>query len=344
MASQISDRTQRLEQEIIERKSAEEELKKHRTQLEDFVSERTDRLTKANQQREEEIIQRNEIEKALKRSIEEAEGANRLKSEFLENMSHEIRTPLNAILGYSELTKNAATNEVQKRYAESIIASGKNLSKLIDDILDLSKIEAGKLTPRYEPIHLKVVLEEINNILQLKASEKRIKLVTKINPNFPETILLDKVRIRQVLFDLVGNAVKFTVTGSVTMKIDFHQVSDHKINVTIQVADTGIGIEPDKLDSIFEAFQQIDGQGQGIRIYGGTGLGLAITKRLVHMMGGNLTVLSSQIQGSAFTVELPEITVDPLVKSDLEPTIENYAENIELPQTTILVIDDDKSN
>ena len=342
MASQIWDRSRRMEQEIIERIVAEEELKKHRTQLEDLVSERTDRLTKANARLEQEIVQRKGIEHALKRSKEDAEGANRLESEFLANMSHEIRTPLNAILGFSKLMSNAAINEKQKRYAKSIISSGKNLPKLIDDILDLSKIEAGKLTLQYDPIHLNVVLEEVKNIFQLKASEKRIQLTTQIDPKFPEAILLDEVRIRQVLFNLVGNAVKFTERGSVTVKINFSDVKEKEINVTIQVVDTGIGIEGDKLDSIFEAFQQIDGQ--DTRKYGGTGLGLAITKRLVHIMGGNITVSSTPNQGSEFQVIFPNIKVAAKEELSVASEFEDTLEDIDLSQATILVVDDDRSN
>ncbi|MBP7462526.1 MAG: tetratricopeptide repeat protein, partial [Candidatus Delongbacteria bacterium] len=251
-----------------------------------------------------------EYARELKFAKEEAEAASSAKSEFLANMSHEIRTPMNAILGFSEILSNHIQNHEYRNYLAIIQNNGKNLLALINDILDLSKIEAGKLELQLEPIDPEMLIHEIRDLFSHQIQIKGLQFETDLDTNLPRGILLDEIRIRQVLFNLVGNAIKFTDQGKIRLSIGLDpgsiQVGEDgvkELTLIIEVQDTGIGIPYDQQELIFEAFQQ--SKGHNLRKYGGTGLGLCISKRLVEKMRGRIDLLSHSGQGSRFRVILP---------------------------------------
>ncbi|PSF13965.1 ATP-binding protein [Marinobacter shengliensis] len=247
------------------------------------------------------------------RLAREAETASRAKSEFLANMSHEIRTPMNAVIGYSDLLYNSVTDPQQRNYLNAIRAGSRSLLMLINDILDLSRIEAGKMRLDFGPVSVRRLLSDVRHIFDLRATEQGITLEVSVGSGMPSAMMLDETRLRQVLFNLVGNAIKFTHEGGVTVRAVAKELEEstgkdadiryYRLKVT--VADTGIGIAPDQQDRIFDAFEQQEGQSS--RRYGGTGLGLAISRKLVEMMGGELTVKSEPDVGSTFTLVLPRV-------------------------------------
>ncbi|MGM0569782.1 ATP-binding protein [Marinobacter sp.] len=248
------------------------------------------------------------------RLAREAEGANRAKSEFLANMSHEIRTPMNAVIGYSDLLSKTVSDPQQKHYLDAIRASSRSLLMLINDILDLSRIEAGKMRLEFGPVSLRRMLQDVRHIFDLRAREHNVSLEVSVEADMPAGMVLDETRLRQVLFNLVGNAIKFTHEGGVTVRAsvaDSRQEGEQELcTLRIAVSDSGIGIAEDQQERIFDAFEQQEGQSS--RKYGGTGLGLAISRKLVRMMGGELTVESREGEGSTFTVVLPDVEVVPM--------------------------------
>jgi two-component system, sensor histidine kinase and response regulator len=274
--------------------SMAEELHIHIDNLEEKVKERTAELEKINTE--------------LKFAKVEAEKANVAKSQFIANMSHEIRTPLNAVIGLSELLQNTIEDEKHKSYVETINLAGNNLLTIINDILDLSKIEAGKVELQYKPIKLGDIFKEIENIFRQKADSKNIELLVDIQKGFDYSILLDEVRIRQILLNLVGNAIKFTEKGYVKLSLSAAASKNRSaVDLKISVEDTGIGIAESEREKIFEAFKQASGQ--SVKKFGGTGLGLSITKKLTEMMQGKISVESIEGKGSTFQVEFYNVHI-----------------------------------
>lgn len=271
-----------------------------------------------------------------------AERANQFKSEFLANMSHEIRTPMNAILGFSELMKSRIVDEKNKKYLDSIISSGKSLLTLINDVLDLSKIESGKLELEYMAIDIRNLVLEVYQIFSFKFETKKIKFFREIDENIPSTLLLDETRLRQILVNLIGNALKFTDYGHVSIEIKAKNLLKDKIDIEIIVIDTGIGIEEDQQEIIFESFTQKPGQ--SLKSYGGTGLGLAITKKLTDLMGGNITLDSKVGVGSEFKVYIPGIKISDKAPENKLMILQDKKESIEFSRSSIMVVDDVANN
>ena len=386
------------------------------------------RKREAEQLREQLLEEERKGREAAEKAKEAAETANQAKSEFLANMSHEIRTPMNAILGFSELLRTQMAASKERNYLDAISSSGRTLLTLINDILDLSKIEAGKLELQYEPVSVARVVDEIQKVFSIKAGEKGVKLLTEIDPKLPGGLLLDEVRLRQVLFNVVGNALKFTEKGYVKIRAWAEAVAavpphpnplprgegatppaldkphasephgpqtttlprgegattsalEHpdalepheprttalpllgeragvrgtgrpdptsttepptesdatRINLVLEVSDTGIGIPKDQQEHIFGAFSQVSGQ--STRKFGGTGLGLTITKRLTEMMHGVITVQSEPGHGSTFSFSFPYVAITELAESDAIAT-DGQGDFSQFAPATILVADD----
>jgi two-component system, sensor histidine kinase and response regulator len=307
-----------------------EQLYKHINHLEVKVKERTAEIEKTNRE--------------LKYAKIEADKANEAKSEFLANISHEIRTPLNAIIGFSELLQQSIKDDKQQNYIKTINSAGNGLLLIINDILDLSKIEARKVELHYKPIKLCVILKEIESIFMQKVHRKEIDLFVNIPSDLPETILFDEVRIRQILLNLVGNAVKFTEKGHVKLSmkaIPSNTGNRSLFDLHLSVEDTGIGIPEKEKEKIFEAFTQISGQ--SIKKYGGTGLGLSITKKLVEMMNGEIWLESEVHKGSIFHVVFVNVQIAD-IGSLPEETDSSYFWKYKSPTTTTPFVDGNESN
>ncbi|PIQ27038.1 hypothetical protein COW36_03170 [bacterium (Candidatus Blackallbacteria) CG17_big_fil_post_rev_8_21_14_2_50_48_46] len=278
------------------------------------------------------------IELALKKAKEEAESASRSKSMFLANMSHEIRTPMNAILGFSQLLKEQITDPHWQRYLKIIHNSGESLLALINDILDISKIEAGKLELHPEPTELQPLIQELELLLKPGFENKNLQFTVCLEPKLPPLLKLDALRLRQILINLLSNALKFTPQGSVELCLDYQAQTDHQGFLILEVRDTGLGMSQELQARIFHVFEQ--GHTSYRKEFEGTGLGLALTHKLTELMGGSLKVKSQLSQGSVFRLCLPV-----LVCQTSEKVIEETSPvPLNFEPASLLIADDKPEN
>ncbi len=301
----------------------QQDLRNYHEHLEDLVKERTVELEKEK---------------------EKAEVANKTKSEFLANMTHELRTPLNAVIGFSELLSSMMKDDKQKSYVQSIKTAGRSLLTLINDILDLSKIEANMLEIKPNIVNIEGIIGEIEQIFKVKIERKGIEFIVVIDDSLPKALVLDEVRIRQILFNLIGNADKFTEKGFIKVTVRKLLIDETKsrVDFCITVEDSGIGIPENDIEEIFESFKQHDAL--DTRRFGGTGLGLAICKKLAMAMGGEISVKSVLGEGSVFEIILQNIPIAVCKESPLSQEESLKLENTSFEQATILVVDDIESN
>lgn len=311
------------------------------------------------------IKRQKKMQELVEQKIQEAETAGQAKEDFLANMSHEIRTPMNAITGMVELAlRNDRLPEQEKEYLYNIQSAGEDLLSIIDDILDVTKIDSGNLEITEEDYEITSIVHDVMNVIQVMLGEKEVTLLVDIDPNIPARLKGDSVRIKQVMMNLLGNAVKYTEKGKITLKLESDHVEgqDGRINLKVSVTDTGIGISQEQIDDLFTVFKQADSRRN--RSAGGSGLGLAISKKLIELMHGTLSAESELGKGSTFTFTLIQEVIDarPCIveddKAKPQSTMEREVNKREkekrkkagrqitftAPDARILIVDDNKVN
>ena len=311
-----------LEKDIERRIRFEHELQQHRNHLEETVAHRTSELSIAK---------------------DRAEIASKAKSTFLASMSHELRTPLNAILGYTQILKRDKNlNERQLTGLDTVQRSGEHLLMLINDVLDISKIEAGKFELVPAQVQLPSFVQVISDIIRVKAEERSLQFASEVDENLPGTVMADEMRLRQVLLNLLGNAVKFSERGRVSLRVRRVADADTRCVLRFEVQDNGVGMERSQLDTIFQAFEQV---GDAKQRSGGTGLGLAISRQLVRLMGGDIFVESELGKGSLFWFEIALPVIENKEAQKTHPTrVDHAVIGYEGPRRKLLITDDVPAN
>ena len=287
------------------------------------------------------VRQQQQLIGKLNASEKKVREVAKVKENFLANMSHEIRTPMNAILGFTNLLQRKKLDNESTKYVQTIQKSGENLLAIINDILDLSKIEAGMMRIESAPFSLRGLVHSIETMFKAKMDEKQLKFSASIDDSIPDTLEGDSIRLTQILVNLIGNSIKFTSEGGIEIKITNEGVNDKTVKVGIDVSDTGIGIENSKMQNIFERFHQAEDS--VTRKYGGSGLGLSIVSDLVRLQRGNMRVISEPGKGTTFILEIPyKISTDQI--SQLAPVISNRVFGPGFNNKLILVVEDNEIN
>lgn len=334
LARAFDDMRESMRSLIGDLQGANIKLKDHRNELEATVRKRTEELNAKNRSLNQALTE-------VRQAKQSADVANMAKSRFLASMSHEIRTPMNAILGMADILWESELNEEQKRYVQVFKTAGESLLEILNDILDLSKIEAGRMHLEETPFSLSETVEKVCAVIEPKAVRKGLAFTCSLSPDVPDQLAGDANRLRQVLINLLDNAVKFTEQGSVHLSVNPAPGKDGLSGLQFSVTDTGSGIPTEKLDTIFDAFTQADSS--TTREFGGTGLGLAISKQLVQMMRGRLWAESTPGRGSTFHFSVHfKADSRPVVLSPIQPV--SPPEMAPLPGITILMVEDSKYN
>lgn len=270
--------------------------------------------------------------------IKKFEIENKSKSTFLANIGHEIRTPLNAIIGFSELLFLKSQNSKEKEYIEAINSSGNSLLELVNDLLDMSKIESGMFEVQFEPVNLHKLINDVKSIFNMKFTEEELEFKISIPSNLPEIIILNELRLKQILINLLGNALKFTDKGFVELRVQCEETGNSEMNLIIEIEDTGIGIPESEIKEIFKSFKQQ--KNQNAKKYGGTGLGLAISKEITKALNGEISVTSKMKKGSIFKIVFNGVKIGKLAETE----IKNFPIETKFMRAPVIIADDIKLN